>query len=143
MGQATTNVYILVVGKCDYYRNEEKKALGNTGKDIWISEAALWLKWKHRGTLHSGDRCSMVTFSISQFRMWVTEHAEMGLQASKFAGLVAKGIPTLETAFVLLDDLWNDLERMANIDFSDKVPTKKQRTPSRRLSLMNTSRLLT
>lgn len=59
-------MYILLHGLLAYKRNAEDvvKAEG----DQWVAEAALYVKWTHRGTLSAAHDCGMFTLFADEFQ---------------------------------------------------------------------------
>merc|ERR1712217_988809 len=50
-GRVAVHVRCVIRGKLRYFHSDGSKEEVERG--AWLSEAALWLKWRHRGSLHS------------------------------------------------------------------------------------------
>jgi len=114
--QVADNAYFLIVGKMDY-KPERWFLEKQIGNGQWISEAALWLKWKHCGSLVSNTTCELLVVGGAAFRKLMPTYNNLlpiaKCYAHRFASLLTKQGTMGRTDILdseLLDELIADLD---------------------------------
>jgi len=67
-GIESSTAYVLATGVVKYY--QERKATSVMPLQ-WVSEACLWVQWRHQGSLVARSCCSMVGLDADKFRQTV------------------------------------------------------------------------
>lgn len=67
----------VVNGHLSYYRLSEPAIEAVTGTQS-VSEAVLWTKWKHRGTLMAASNCLLLALDADKFQMIVLQSRSAG-----------------------------------------------------------------
>merc|ERR1712137_186787 len=82
--QVAENAYFLILGKMDY-RHEMWFHSKQIGYAQWISEAVLWLKWKHCASLVSDTTCELLVVGGAAFRGLMPTYPEVMAFAKCYA----------------------------------------------------------
>eukprot|EP00927_Polykrikos_kofoidii_P086023 TRINITY_DN9518_c0_g3_i1.p1 TRINITY_DN9518_c0_g3~~TRINITY_DN9518_c0_g3_i1.p1 ORF type:complete len:1095 (-),score=131.42 TRINITY_DN9518_c0_g3_i1:261-3515(-) len=85
VGAEANETYVVRQGRLHYdmdlsmYLGADERAAKKCSvvDGAWISEAALWSKWFHTGTLFAADTCSLIAIDATTFIQFVEKNIEM------------------------------------------------------------------
>lgn len=114
-GQDVASVFIVIAGELEYTSGPRQSSPVRVTAGQWVSEAALWLIWKRRGTLQSVSRACLLNLNIAAFRGWATGEVHGGLFAAKYAELYARSLLHGDKPITELSDLHMDKEAWSEV----------------------------
>jgi len=116
-GDECKHMYFVVTGNMHYYHANavDEIDVHEVRKNNWLCEAALWMRWKHRGTLVAVDVCCIFAIVAAKFREVVLSDLRNLWQIPRYAKLFFQrahvGVST--SAWSDLQDDFHSTQEMA------------------------------
>mmetsp|Transcript_33791 Transcript_33791/g.78509 ORF Transcript_33791/g.78509 Transcript_33791/m.78509 type:complete len:869 (+) Transcript_33791:48-2654(+) len=82
-GEAGKHMYFLQTGTLNY-KQENEPEYRTKAEQLWLVEAALWLKWIHVGTAESLTHCELLGLDVGKVQDVLKDEATVATYARKF-----------------------------------------------------------
>jgi len=96
---AQPKMYFILDGRLDYEAYTGDVLV--VEKDDWISEAALWCQWTHRGVLQAGSNCKLAVLDSLSFQQIASQFDHTGLNLGEYATRYVRQLNRRNAADVL------------------------------------------
>jgi len=105
VGKMATHMLFVTGGHCDYYFMGDHSHGIVVHRQSWLSEAALWSSWVHRGQLLANRHCDLLLVEAEVIHRLYTNEVQQRVQCAAYAqGFVERMMIAQATSQV--DDLW-------------------------------------
>lgn len=99
--EVCSRMYIVISGHVQYCANVQQRDSANSGPALvrrtlhegkWVSEAALWTGWVHRGELRAVTDCLLFALDASGFARVISSHKSAHAFAAAYARKFVEGL---------------------------------------------------
>jgi len=117
-GVRCSRMYFMVSGESKYVLGFGEDEPYKVGPGQWLCEAALWVEWEHRGSLHARSTCEISQLDATEFSTIMTRSQHL-YEIQRYARIYAHHAERESGGAEFVIDLWG--QRLRVMDMVQKA----------------------